>query len=67
MVANVYRYLPIIRIAKIDLSGTGTEITATPCYYPGTRILTDRGEIRVEQLKISDLVQTISGALRPIK
>ena len=47
--------------------GPGTEITETPCYCPGTLIRTERGEQRVEQLKIGDEVLTASGALRPIK
>jgi hypothetical protein len=45
-----------------------TEITVeTPCYCPGTLILTDRGEMPVESLRMGDRVTTQSGAARPIK
>jgi O-antigen biosynthesis protein len=38
-----------------------------PCYCRGTLILTERGEIRIEDLAIGDMVVTISGAAKPIK
>ena len=49
--------------------GTGTFITAegTPCYCRGTLILTDRGELPVEDLRIGDGLITRSGAVRPIR
>ena len=50
-------------------SGSGTDITenTTPCYCHGTLIQTQRGQKRVENLKIGDRVMTKAGVARPIK
>jgi len=64
-------------------SGTGTAYTvsptdlnvmemlgytlAAPCYAAGTRILTARGEVRVEDLAAGDMVQARFAGLTPIK
>ena len=37
------------------------------CFLTGTRVLTEKGEIVVEELKIGDQVQTAEGVLKPIK
>jgi len=47
--------------------GSGTEVVAAICYGAGARILTDRGEVAVEDLRIGDLAVTASGARRPIR
>jgi hypothetical protein len=39
----------------------------TPCYCRGTLLLTARGEVPVENLRIGDHLVTISGAERPIR
>jgi autotransporter passenger strand-loop-strand repeat protein len=51
------------------LTGLDTLVTAseTPCYCRGTHILTDRGEIAVEDLRIADRLVTVSGTVRPIR
>jgi Hint domain len=38
-----------------------------PCYHRGTFIRTPRGEVRVEDLAIGDMVTTITGEAKPIK
>ncbi|APH54416.1 Hemagglutinin-related protein [Granulibacter bethesdensis] len=50
-------------------SGNGVTIydDGTPCYVHGTLILTDRGEVPVEDLEIGDNVITAAGEVRPIR
>ena len=38
-----------------------------PCYCRGTLIMTERGDVPVEELAIGNSVMTMSGAARPIK
>jgi len=59
-------YTGITWSAAPDAS-TGTEIAANPCYCRGTLILTETGEVAVEDLSIGDRVMTLSGRARPVK
>ncbi|WP_296701375.1 Hint domain-containing protein [Thiocapsa sp. UBA6158] len=56
------------RSFHLTTNGSGTQVTLdnAPCYCAGTHILTDRGEIAVENLAVGDNVITGSGASRPI-
>ncbi len=42
-------------------------LTTVPCFTPGTRIRTDRGEVPVELLSVGDLVETRDNGLQPIR
>jgi hypothetical protein len=44
-----------------------TVLTSTICYLAGTRILTDRGHVPVEDLRPGTLVATRYGGLRPVR
>ena len=54
-----------ISLVSDGAGGTFLE-TSSACYCEGTRILTERGEVAVEDLAVGDMVVTASGALRPI-
>ena len=47
-------------------SGDDFALTEPPCYCAGTHVLTDKGEITVENLAIGDVVITARGERRPI-
>jgi hypothetical protein len=47
------------------INASGSELIT--CFTAGTLIMTERGEVPVEQLKAGDMVRTASGELRPVK
>jgi Ca2+-binding RTX toxin-like protein len=51
---------------SLNLQSSDFNFGSPPCYAAGTFILTDRGEITVEDLTPGDHAETISGAFRPI-
>jgi len=48
-------------------SSANARICNPPCFVRGTSILTSTGEVRVEELKIGDLVETVRGKAVPVK
>ncbi|NET48774.1 MAG: Hint domain-containing protein, partial [Merismopedia sp. SIO2A8] len=50
-----------------NLPVMGVTATVIDCFLTGTRLLTDQGERRVEELNIGDRLQTFDGHLEPIK
>lgn len=53
-------------LSRDDFGDTNVTVDGTPCYCRGTRILTDRGEVAVETLRIGDRLITAAGVARAI-
>ncbi|MGI4957838.1 MAG: Hint domain-containing protein [Janthinobacterium lividum] len=54
-------------LANDGHGGTRVTVNGTPCYCRGTLILTNRGEIAVEALRIGDRLMTHTGEARSLR
>lgn len=50
-----------------DETGTAVAVNNVPCFAAGTRILTERGGVAVEDLVLGDRVMTVDGEALPIR
>jgi hypothetical protein len=63
-----YNIDPSYNFMSAAYADTGSAPTVTPgCYMPGTFILTSHGDVLVEDLKVGDLLPTLSGKNIPIQ
>ena len=53
-------------VAKDAASGTLLIATVVPCYAAGTFLLTDRGEVAIEHLRVGDRVRSAFGGSVPV-
>ena len=68
VISNHVTLAPGTNIADFTNSGGSFIYNGpAPCFCAGTRILTDRGEVLIEDLQIGDLIVTASGAARPVR
>lgn len=52
---------------RIGFNPDIVDLTVIPCFVRGTMIMTDRGNIKVEDLTAGDLVKTMDRGLQPIR
>jgi autotransporter passenger strand-loop-strand repeat protein len=65
--AGDYYASEYFRLTPDGARGTFITLEGTPCYCRGTLILTDHGEVPVDELRIGDRLITLSGVVRPIR
>ncbi len=52
--------------SAISSSALTAETTGVICFCKGTKVTTDRGEIKVENLKSGDLIKTLDHGMQPL-
>lgn len=70
LTGNYSDYTPVIEdvsLYGVDVVGVILKSNTAPCFAAGSRILTPRGEIAIENLVIGDIVITKDGEDAPIK
>jgi hypothetical protein len=65
--AGDYTATESFQLAPDTGSGTLVTLEGTPCYCRGTLILTDHGDVAVEELQVGDRLVTLSGQVRPVR
>lgn len=63
----VTRRMIVAAAATIASVGSAHAYRHTNCFLKGTRIATATGEIRIEDLRIGDMIPTVFGGMRPIE
>jgi hypothetical protein len=56
----------IVTVTGDGSGGTDIRLANALCFCAGTRIRTALGEVPVEDLAVGDMLQTVSGAMRPL-